>query len=101
MEWKQNMIPNERNVPNWNSPAVERRTCRRHRSLKGARLIYNGGQAVADAVIRDFSETGVRLRLGETLGIPRELFMAVAGEAERRPVHIVWRTPSEMGIRLG
>ena len=99
------MIRNEQSVPIRNNRIAgdanaEKRAGRRQRVLKGARLIFNGGQSVADAVIRDISETGVRLRLGETLGIPRELEMAVAGETERRPVQVVWRTHSELGVAL-
>ncbi|GIL00987.1 MAG: hypothetical protein BroJett030_08860 [Alphaproteobacteria bacterium] len=87
-------------VPERDSRAGERRAARRQRALKGARLVFNCGQSVADAVVRDVSEAGVRLRLGDTVGIPRDCMVAMTGSERMRPGRVVWRTSTEMGLSL-
>ena len=94
------MIQNEMAVPKMDSFSVERRATRRRRALKGARLIFNCGQSVADAVVRDMNETGVRLRLGDTVGVPRQCMLTIVGSDRIQSCEVVWRTQIELGMKF-
>jgi hypothetical protein len=95
------MIQNGIDVPNRDNLAQEKRAERRRRMLKGARLIFNCGQSVAEAVVHDSGDSGIRLKLGETIGIPSDCLVAISGSDLIRKARVVWRTRTEMGISLG
>lgn len=77
---------------------VDRRATRRRRVLKGATLSFNRGYSAFECVVRSQSDGGARLSLGETFAIPATFRLAIAGEADARTVHIVWRKPDELGV---
>jgi len=77
--------------------APERRTLRRNRVLKGARIVFNAGLGIADATVHDLNERGARLKLGETTSVPGQ-FKIVIGRLETREAKVVWRKPEWLGI---
>jgi hypothetical protein len=81
------------------APALEnRRQEPRRRTLLGAKIILHGGNSVLDAVVRDISSRGARLRLDGTLGVPNEFPLRINGEAHPRLVTVKWRLHNEMGV---
>jgi hypothetical protein len=81
------------------APALEnRRQEPRRRTLLGAKVILNGGNSVLDAVVRDISSRGARLKLDGALIVPDEFLLRMTGEARPRRVSVKWRLHNEMGV---
>lgn len=79
---------------------VERRNTRRTRSFKGAVLRFNNGYSALSAVVKNLSEGGAMLVMGDTTGVPSEAVMEINGEGRPRPVHLIWREPERLGVRF-
>jgi len=83
------------------APGENRRSERRQRVYKGARIVFNNGYAVFDCVVRNISGGGAMLEMETMLGIPRS-FQVVLDQSEKaRPCRVVWRTESRLGIAFG
>lgn len=81
------------------APALQnRRQEPRRRTLLGAKIILHGGNSVLDAVVRDISSRGARLRLEGALVVPNEFRLRISGEAHPRLVSVKWRLRNEMGV---
>lgn len=79
---------------------VERRNTRRTRSFKGAVLRFNNGYSALSAVVKNLSEGGAMLVMGDTTGVPSDAVMEINGEGRPRPVHLIWREPERLGVRF-
>ncbi len=78
--------------------AEERRTERRRRVLKSGRIVFHNGLGVMDAIVRDITSTGARIRLADTLRLPQICEFQIKDDKYRKPVRIVWKTATEAGI---
>ena len=78
----------------------ERRGEHRRRVLKAARIVFHRGLAVMDAIVRDLTPHGARLKLAETLRLPESCEIQFKDDKYRRGVQVVWRTASEAGIKF-
>ena len=78
--------------------SAERRTEQRRRVLKGAVLSFNNGYSSFECVLRNVSEHGAKLSLGETFGLPTKFSLAISGEAHARVARVRWRRQTEIGI---
>jgi PilZ domain len=76
----------------------ERRSGQRHRALKGGTLYFNKGYSSLECVIRDISESGARIQMGETFGVPTRFTMSISGEDERVEASLRWRTSRNIGL---
>ena len=76
----------------------ERRAVHRARVFKGAVLRFNRGYSALDAVIRNQSEGGAQLSMGDTSGVPGQLQIHVSGDDAARMARVVWRNPARIGI---
>lgn len=54
----------------------------------------------ADAVLRDRSESGARLRLSSALPLPRHFQVVFAKDGECFEADLIWRRGVELGVRL-
>ena len=77
---------------------ADRRAEGRRRVLKGARLRFNGGYGAMECVVRSQSDSGARLVLGDTTGVPPRFELAIAGECQVRRARVRWRTGEAVGI---
>ncbi|MCB1383138.1 MAG: PilZ domain-containing protein [Notoacmeibacter sp.] len=77
---------------------TERRGTHRARVLKGAVLRFNRGYAALDAVMRNQSDGGAQLAMGDTSGVPGQFQLHVSGEEAARTARVVWRNPARIGI---
>ena len=75
----------------------ERRDASRTRAFKGAVLRFNNGYSVLDAVVRNMSDRGALLSMGDTAGIPSEFEIQITGH-QPRIATVRWRTPTRAGI---
>ena len=71
----------------------------RMRRLKDARLIFNKKQSVMSCVVRDASNCGARVTIGEPYLVPYEFDFAVSGAAAR-PARKIWVKQNEMGLQF-
>ncbi len=79
---------------NWENRRVDRRV----RTLKGGRIVYNGGYAVANCTVKNQSESGAMLETDDILGIPSEFILYINPERDGRPCRIAWRAGPKMGV---
>ena len=78
----------------------EKRSSPRRRALKSARLVFGNLDRVFDGTIRNLSEGGVMVKVDNTHLIPDELLLYIDSENIRRPVRVVWRTDTELGLEF-
>ena len=75
----------------------ERRRVQRTKIFKAAKLTLAECLTV-DGIVRDLSNLGACLQLASTVGLPDEFDLTIdAGHTSRR-CHIVWRSPSDVGV---
>ncbi|MFT3972251.1 MAG: PilZ domain-containing protein [Amaricoccus sp.] len=75
----------------------DRRTHRRARVLRRAKIVFSKGRAAVDCVVLDLSPGGARLRLGPMLGVPDGFELRI----ENGPVHaarVAYRAADATGI---
>jgi PilZ domain len=77
---------------------ADRRAGQRHRVLKGGTLHFNKGYSSLECVVRDLSETGARIQMGETFGVPSRFMMSISGEDERVEASLRWRNARSIGL---
>jgi len=77
---------------------AERRGEARRRVLKGARLEFNNGFSAMECTVRNQSERGARLVMGDTMGVPTRFELAITGDAQTRAANVRWRTGEAVGI---
>lgn len=71
----------------------------RLRTLKGGRVVFNGGYSSYDCTIRNLSSGGAMLQFSSTLGIPNafELIINNSGGVKHDCV-VRWRTNVAIGV---
>jgi PilZ domain len=79
---------------------AEQRQASRLRSLVGARIVLNNGQATVDCLIRDVSETGAKLILSSPVPLPDRFDLIVPQKGITRRVRVAWRRATEIGVRF-
>ena len=77
---------------------VKPRSSTRVRTFLKAKLVFNDGNSSLDVVIRDLSETGARLQVGDSVALPDRFDVYIPKKDETRKARIRWRTDEEMGI---
>lgn len=78
----------------------ERRNTSRKRVLKGAKAIYGGYSFVVDCMVRDVSETGVRLKTASSVTLPESFLLYFPDTQTMRQVRVLWRKPGEVGVNF-
>lgn len=79
----------------------ERRTAERSRSFMSSRIVYNHGQLSIDAVVRNVSADGARLKGDNFLGVPVEFDLLIGSGENQVSSHRarrVWARDDAMGV---
>jgi hypothetical protein len=76
---------------------ADARASPRRRVYKGAQISFYGLSTPIECAIRDLSETGARLALANTGGIPEIIDLIVPGSPLQR-CRVVWRNAAQMGV---
>jgi hypothetical protein len=80
---------------------LETRLAPRRNTSIGAVLVYNGGRARMECVIRNLSDSGAKLELkGSVASIPNTFDLLAPGHRPH-PCRVVWRTLKELGVQFG
>lgn len=77
----------------------ERRGNARSHVLKGVKLILDKS-SVIDCVVRNVTNTGARLHLSNTIGLPEVFDLTFDGGYSFRRCRIVWRSVTEAGVKF-
>ncbi len=75
-----------------------RRKSLRRRTLKRGLLILNKGYSTVNCVIRDISETGVRVSVEGRFMAPDWMELMIADTDKRRPVEKRWQQDNQLGL---
>lgn len=77
----------------------EKRGFHRRRVLKSGTLQFNKGYTTFGCRIKNLTDSGAMVEMGETTGVPHSFNFAMDGVATV-PATIIWRTSSRMGIKF-
>ena len=77
-------------------PSVEHRVINRRRVLKTAHIVISEKTPKLECVARDVSDSGARLKVSTTLGIPANFDVIIDGK--RRSCQTVWKTDTTIGV---
>ncbi|MFY9657857.1 MAG: PilZ domain-containing protein [Methylocystis sp.] len=78
----------------------DRRKSTRRRAFKQARIGFHELSAAIDCVIRDASDTGLRLLVESPVGVPDCFYIVRDGQPTRK-CRVVWRRASGLDVELG
>lgn len=80
------------------------RSSPRLRTLKAARIVFNSDYSSYDVLIRDMSDTGVRLKLGSVVAVPDHFDLIIpnpnSGKKDRKACEKVWQRGDQVGARF-
>jgi PilZ domain len=80
---------------------AERRSSARQKSFLQGRIYFNNRRSSIDCLIRDYSDTGARLKLSETAAVPEAIELYVPNKEEIHRARVEWRSGNEMGVSFG
>jgi hypothetical protein len=78
----------------------EARGAQRSRTLRTGKIIYNNQMCVIDCRIKDISETGCRVSVASSAGVPGFFRLHIMGGDTRHECEVAWRTSEELGLRF-
>jgi hypothetical protein len=76
-----------------------RRITLRKKTLKSAKIIFNKRQSVLDCFVRDVSDTGAKLQIGDLAAVPRR-FTLVFNDGTSHECERVRAHGHEIGVRF-
>ena len=79
--------------------STENRAVQRRTTLKGGRIMFNGGRSSIDCTVRNLSRQGAKLQVTSVVGIP-ELFDLVLPNTHKQPCRMAWRKTKEIGVEF-
>jgi hypothetical protein len=80
-------------------PGDKRASQRRPSRLRSAKVLDAHNRFLCECLINDYSSAGLRLTLLKNVGLPSRCALFDDATGEVRPVAIVWRRDSIVGIR--
>jgi hypothetical protein len=76
----------------------ERRRHPRQKSFLQGRIFYNNRRSSVDCLIRDYSDSGARLKFSEAITVPEVMELHVPNRDEMYRARVEWRNGNEMGV---
>jgi len=76
-----------------------RRIMNRKKTLKSAKIVFNKKQSVIDCFVRDVSDTGAKLQVGDVVAVPRS-FTLVFNDGSNHECERVRAHGNEIGVRF-
>jgi hypothetical protein len=77
---------------------TNKRGARRTRVLKVGKIVTLNNWSVVDCCVRDWSETGARLKCADQLAVPNEFRLVMPGDNTIRDARVVWRREELLGV---
>ncbi|NNE23322.1 MAG: PilZ domain-containing protein [Rhizobiales bacterium] len=79
---------------------ADHRSANRAKTLRSGKIIYNNKMSVSDCSIRDISETGCRISMESTAGIPKNFLLHIVNGDVRHECEVAWRSSTAMGVKF-
>ncbi len=79
--------------------ASPRRVTGRSKTMKSAKILFNKNQSVIDCFVRDLSDTGAKLSVGDLAAVPR-IFTLELRDGTRLECERVRAMGMEIGVRF-
>ncbi|HEY0566556.1 MAG TPA: PilZ domain-containing protein [Xanthobacteraceae bacterium] len=80
------------------TPPDDRRSKARMRALKAGKIVFNNAYSVIDCTVRNLSETGCCLQVGDPIAVPEKFDLHIG--PTRRQCHVVWRKDNRVGVQF-
>ena len=78
----------------------EKRKAPRRRVLKEGKIVFDEGRCVLDCTIRDMSDSGARLLIATTVGVPERFHLFEKSSGLLFPARLAWRQANVLGIEF-
>ena len=78
----------------------ERRIATRTRSFLQGRIFYNNRRSSVDCLIRDYSETGAKLKFSESITVPEAVELFVPNKDVIHRARVQWRSGADLVARV-
>jgi hypothetical protein len=78
----------------------DRRRSSRHKTLKGARIVFNNGSSSLSCIVRDLSDGGAKLELESSLGVPASFSVYLNLGGDPIECAVTWRHEKAIGVRF-
>ncbi|MDB5595126.1 MAG: type pilus assembly PilZ [Hyphomicrobiales bacterium] len=78
----------------------EGRRAERVRTYIGARAVFNNGQSTMDCQVRNLSETGAKLTLSESVGLPSAFVLEIPSRNRSFKAELRWRAGDSVGVEF-
>lgn len=79
---------------------TDQRSGDRAKVLRSGKIIYNNKMSVSDCKIRDISQTGCRIAMESTAGIPKNFTLQILNGDTMHECEVAWRSSMAMGVRF-
>ena len=76
----------------------ERRKAPRERTFLNGRIAFNNKNSTKDCFVKNCSDEGAKIAVGETLPLPNEFDFLIPGRRESRRARLVWRHGTQAGL---
>ena len=77
----------------------ERRNGARLRALKSGKIVFNNRWSIIDCTVRNLSDRGCCLQLGDPVGVPDRFELEVG--PSKRNCRVMWRKDNRIGVQFG
>jgi len=81
-------------------PVVDRRVASRRRALLSGIIAYNNRGNSLSCSVRDYSDTGARIRVPEDANLPEHLYLILVRHRIAFQAEIMWYGQQEAGLRF-
>lgn len=78
----------------------EKRGATRQKAFTAAHIHFNRGSSSYEALVRNISATGARLRFGDVIELPPEFEIKVGSNNLYHKAHVAWRHGFEVGVEF-
>ncbi|MGL4405685.1 MAG: PilZ domain-containing protein [Notoacmeibacter sp.] len=76
----------------------EKRSAIRQKAFTGAHVHFNRGNSAYEALVRNVSVSGAKLKFGELIELPAEFEIKVGADGKHKRAHVAWRRGFEVGV---
>lgn len=76
----------------------EQRSTERIRSFLRAQITYNNRMTTIDCIIKNYSASGARIALSDTLAVPTEFDVFIPAKQRGHHARLVWRDKDSIGV---
>jgi len=77
---------------------LDRRRERRGRTYLGGQVAFNNRWCTIDCLVRNMSQSGAKIEFPHPVLLPSEFDLIITQKGNSRPVRIVWRQATALGI---